>query len=68
MTTEAQKRARDKWNKENMAIQVCNITKKKKELFRIACQQAGTSPNAVLVAAINQFLEDHPVNEESTEE
>ena len=59
LTTEAQKRARDKWNKENMTVQVCNITKKKKDEFKAACERAGTTPNAVLVAAINKFLEEN---------
>lgn len=63
MITEAQKRARDKWNKENMAVQVCNISKKKKEAFARACKAVGTSPNAVLVATINKFIEEHPIEE-----
>lgn len=63
MTSEAQKRARDKWNKENMTVQICNITKKKKEAFSRACKAAGTNPNAVIVATINKFIEEHPVEE-----
>ena len=59
MATEAQKRARDKWNKENMTVIVCNVTKKKKEEFKAACERAETTPNAVLVAAINSFLEEN---------
>ena len=47
MTTDAQKRARDKWNKENMTVQVCNVTKTKKQAFKDACTRAGTNPNAV---------------------
>ena len=65
--SEAQKRARDKWNKENMTTQVCNITKSKKEQFKRACEQAGTNPNAVLVATINKFIEDHPIEESPDE-
>ena len=63
MPTDAQRRARDKWNKENMTVQVCNITKAKKEVFKEACSRAGTTPNAVLVAAINKFIEENSPEE-----
>ena len=67
MTSEAQKRARDKWNKDNLTVLTCNVTKKKKEQFKLACQKAGTTQNAVLLAAVNKFLEEYPI-EESPEE
>ena len=67
MPTDAQRRARDKWNRDNLTVLTCNVTKKKKEQFKIACQRMGTTQNAVLLAAVNKFLEEHPV-EESPEE
>ena len=63
MTSDAQKRARNKWNKENMTVQVCNITKTKKQAFKEACTRAGTTPNAVLVAAINNFIKENSPEE-----
>ena len=60
MTTEAQKRARDKWNRENLTVLTCNVTKQKKEAFKAACKRVGTTQNAVLLAAVNKFLEENP--------
>lgn len=59
MPTNAQKRARDKWNAENIKQIACNVRKEKKEAFQAACKKAGTTPNAVLLEAVNQFLAEH---------
>ena len=66
-TSEAQKRARDKWNREHLTVLTCNVTTEKKEQFKRACQLAGTTQNAVLLAAVNKFLEEHPIKEDSPE-
>lgn len=66
-TSDAQRRARDKWNKENLTVLTCNVTKKKKETFKLACARANTTQNAVLLDAVNKFIEEHPVPEEDTQ-
>lgn len=66
-TSEAQRRARDKWNRKHLTVLSCNVTTEKKELFKKACKLAGTTQNAVLLAAVNKFLEEHPVEKDSPE-
>lgn len=56
MPTENQKKSRNKWDAANMTVLGCKIRKDKAEKFKIACKSAGTTPNAVFTAAINDFL------------
>lgn len=56
--TEAQKRARDKWNRENTTIVGVSVKKEEKERFKIACEQRNTTMNAVLSSVIRTFLEE----------
>lgn len=64
---EYKKRATANWNKENIRIVACNVRKEKKEAFQKACAEAGTTPNAVLLAAVDSFLDQHPVKKDSPE-
>lgn len=57
--TDAQKRARDKWNRANTAPIAVSVRTEVKEQFRAACERNGTTMNAVLFAAIMEYLEKH---------
>ena len=54
--SEARKRANNKWTAANMTVLGCKIRKDKAELFKAECKAAGTSPNAVFTAAVDNFL------------
>lgn len=58
MPSEKQKRYRNKWDAANMAVLGCKIRKEKAEQFKAACKAAGTTPNAVFAAAIDEFLSE----------
>lgn len=62
MVTEARKRANVKWDKENMTILGCRVRKDFAEQFKAACTEAGTTSNAVLKQAAEDFLKDHPAD------
>ena len=59
MVTEARKRANAKWDKENMTSLACRVKKDYAEKFKAACIEAGTTPNAVLKQAVEEFLQAH---------
>lgn len=59
MVTEARKRANSKWDKENMTLLGCRVKKSFADEFKAACAAAGTTPNAVLKQAAQDFLEEH---------
>ena len=54
--TDAKRRANNKYIAANMTVLGCKIRKEKAEEFKAACKAAGTTPNAVFTAAINEFL------------
>ena len=56
MPTENQKRYRNKWDAENMTVLGCKVRKEKAAQFKAACKEVGTTPNAVFISAINDFL------------
>lgn len=56
MPTEKQKQSRNKWDTANMTVLGCKVRKDKAEQFKAACRAAGTTPNAIFAAAINEFL------------
>ena len=57
------KKANAKWDKAHMMILGCKVRKDFAAQFREACTAAGTTPNAVLKQAAEQFLKEHPVSE-----
>ena len=63
MVTEARKRANAKWDKENMTILGCKVKKEYAAKFRAVCAAQGTTPNAVLKQAADDFMRDHPAPE-----
>lgn len=54
---ETQKKARNKWDAENMTVLGCKIRKDRAEEFKTACKEAGTTPNSVFSNAISDFME-----------
>lgn len=56
MPTEKQKQSRNKWDAANMTVLGCKVKKERAEEFKSACKAAGTTPNAVFISAINDFL------------
>ena len=56
MPTESQKASRDKWDRANMRVLTCKVTKEKADLFKRACDFLGTTMNAVLSQAIDEAI------------
>ena len=63
MVTRAKRASNNKWDAENMKVLACKIRRDKAEAFQLACKMAGTSPNAVFQAAIEDFMEKHTEKE-----
>lgn len=61
MVSEIQKKARNKWDSANMVVLGCKIRRDKAEQFKAACKAAGTTPNAIFTAAINEFMDKEKV-------
>ena len=59
MVSEVQRKARNKWDSNNMSVLGCKVRKEKAEAFKAACRDAGTTPNAVFTAAMDQFMLEH---------
>lgn len=55
--SEARKKANAKWDSQNMTILGCRVRKDYAARFREACAAAGTTPNAVLKQAADDFME-----------
>ncbi len=64
MVSDARKKANMKWDKENMTILGCRVKKEYAAKFRAACAAQGTTPNAVLKQAADDFMREHPTPEE----
>ena len=56
--TDSQRKANRKWDAANYAAVTCKTKKEVTEQFREACRANGTSPNAVLVSAIEFYNHD----------
>ena len=55
MPTNAQKAARDKWDRENMTVITCKVTKEKAIRFKKNCELLGTTKSTVISKAIDDF-------------
>lgn len=64
MTSESQKRANAKWDKENMTVLACKVRKEVADKFKAACAAEDTTSNAVLQQAVRDYIDAHPVPEE----
>ena len=61
MVSDAKKKANAKWDKANMMILGCRVRRSFAADFRAACAAAGTTPNAVLKQAAEDFMQSHPM-------
>ena len=52
MITEAQKRARNKWDADNMTVVGCKVKKSDADRYRIAAAKKGTTVSAVCKEAL----------------
>lgn len=57
--SERKKASNAKWDRENLTILACKVRKDYAREFKAACANAGTTPNAVLKAAADKFLQEH---------
>ena len=57
--SESKRRANNKWDAANMTVLGCKVRRDRAEQFKAACKRNGTSPNAIFVAAMEQFMEEH---------
>lgn len=58
--TDAQKRARNKYEAKTYTIIGCKVRKEYADQFRSACYDSGTTPATVLKEAIESFLHAQP--------
>ena len=58
MLTEKQKKSRNKWDAANMTVLGCKVRRDRAEQFKAACKKNGTSPTAILMAAMEKFMEE----------
>lgn len=54
--TEARKKANAKWDKANMRIVGCHVTKEKAQRFKEACAVLGVTQNQVLLKAVDETI------------
>ena len=54
--TESRKKANIKWDKANMTVVGCRITRTKAQEFKEACAALGTVPNQILQEAVNRII------------
>lgn len=54
--SEARKAANARWDKENMAVLACRVTKPIATQFKAICERKGTNTNAVLLAYVKEFI------------
>ena len=57
MVSDAQKKARDKWDAKNMKLVGVRLRRDKADAFRLYAQQHGTTPNAILKDYILRLLD-----------
>ena len=54
--SEAKKRARDNWDKENMAYQTVKVRRELLDQFKAECARRGDKVNTVLRQAIEDYI------------
>ena len=57
MPTEAQKRARNKWDAENMAPISCKLRRDLAETFKATAKTNGTTPNELIRGWISDYMQ-----------
>ena len=58
MLTDAQRRANNKWDKENMSNISCKMRQEIAEEFKAAAKANGTTPNALIRAWIDGYIQN----------
>ena len=56
MPTDAQSRARNQWDAENMSVISCKLKREIAESFKAAAKSNGTTPNALIRGWIAAYL------------
>ena len=51
----------------NMTVLGCKVRRDRAEQFKAACKKNGTSPNAIFMAAMEKFMEEHGEVRENSE-
>lgn len=64
MITSAQKRARNKWDAENMAVLSCKLKREIAETFKAAAKANGATPNELIRGWIEEYLSHDSTTEE----
>lgn len=54
--SESRKRASGKWDAEHMTILGCRVRRGVAEAFKSSCKAAGTTPNAVLLETVKNYI------------
>lgn len=57
MPTDAQSRARNKWDAENMSVISCKLKREIAENFKVTAKSRGTTPNELIRGWIAAYLE-----------
>ena len=63
----SKRRANNKWDAANMTVLGCKVRRDRAEQFKAACKKNGTSPNAIFMAAMEKFMEEHGEVRENSE-
>ncbi|MCI8302532.1 MAG: hypothetical protein HFF68_07190 [Oscillospiraceae bacterium] len=50
-----------------MTVLGCKVRRDRAEQFKAACKKNGTSPNAIFMAAMEKFMEEHGEVRENSE-
>ena len=59
MPTDTQRRARNKWDAENMSVISCKIKREIADGFKATARANGTTPNELIRVWISNYLEAH---------
>lgn len=64
MVSRAKRASNNRWDAENMAVLGCKVKRDRAEAFKAACKKAGTTPNAVFIKAIDEFMDREKAGDE----
>lgn len=64
MVPQAKRRANNRWDSRNMAILSCKVRRDYAERVKACCEARGDAVNAILRAALDQYLGQYEEREE----
>ena len=67
MKTDAQKKARNKWNKQHMSTIACSLKKTYAEQFKQYAEEHGTTPSTILREYIIELLKRNSLDSSGTD-